>query len=42
MVKAQKEIQLEAEGKVVNASQNLRDTLKTYSIARQRTSDSYQ
>lgn len=36
MLKAKQEIELEKEGKVVNNTQGLRETLKTYSIIRQR------
>lgn len=36
MMKADKELELEASGKVVDTSQSLRDTLKAYSISKQR------
>ncbi len=36
MLQAGKEIDLERDGKAVNASQSLRDTLKTYSILKGR------
>ena len=36
LLQAQREIDLEKSGKVVNASQSLRDTLKTFSISKER------
>ena len=38
MLKAQQEIDLEVDGRVVDSSQSLRDTLKAYSILKHRQS----